>query len=274
MTPVRFTRGSREMFALHLPARPTGAAARAVVLCNPFGQEAIRAHRLYRILGQRLAATGVEVLQFDYHGTGDSAGEDRDFDLDGAVLDTVAAAGLLRDRAGVRDVSFVGLRLGAGIAALAARQQPRGDVRVVLIDPVVDGVAYLRDLRTAHARALTQIYGARWRASAALRKLLQPSRDGREALGFELGEALCMQLAERLRADARWWSTDLATLLLSPGEQLCANWARGREGGRLEIVRVDDAIDWATNSALNTALVPMSWVQSILRFMAGESPRA
>ena len=124
MTPLRFDNAGRELFGVHLDPRPGSARGHAVLLCNPFGQEAIRAHRLYRVLGDRLAAAGFDVLRFDYFGSGDSAGDDADFDLDGAIDDAVAAAALLLRRSRAQRLSLAGLRLGANIAALASCRMP------------------------------------------------------------------------------------------------------------------------------------------------------
>ena len=63
----------RQLAALYHP--PTSAdRGRAVLILNPLGQEAVRAHRLLRVLADRLARLGVHVLRFDFHGCGDSAG--------------------------------------------------------------------------------------------------------------------------------------------------------------------------------------------------------
>ena len=274
LTPYRFTRGNRELVALYQPAVAERAKGCGLVLCNPFGQEAIRAHRFFRILSQRLATAGVDVLRFDYFGTGDSAGEDADFDLDGAVLDTLAAAELLRVQGRFQNLVFVGLRLGASIAALAAREMPSVGLRLALIEPVLDGGAYMRGLEQAHARTLAQIYGARWRADRALRNLLAPSDSTFEALGFELGSALCRQLAGFPPTATFWEDLDADVLLLSQNKQLCAEWARQRSDGRLEVAHVEEFIDWTTNSALNTSLVPVAWVERIVRFVTGEAARA
>src|SRR4029077_6329596 len=52
----------------------------AVVLCPSLGHESVCTHRAYRPLAEQLATLGFPVLRFDYHGTGDSAGTDRDGD--------------------------------------------------------------------------------------------------------------------------------------------------------------------------------------------------
>ena len=59
---------------------PEVRSGQGVVICPPLGHEYISAYRSLRELADRLAAAGVAVLRFDYHGTGDSAGEDDDPD--------------------------------------------------------------------------------------------------------------------------------------------------------------------------------------------------
>ncbi len=266
MTPLRFTRGHRELFALHMPAHPALSLARGVVLCNPFGQEAIRAHRFYRALGLRLAEAGLDVLRFDYYGSGDSGGNDGEFDLDGAVLDTIAAAGLLRRHSGAQDISFIGLRLGASIAWLASRQLPAGSTRLVLIEPVTDGVAYLESLRAAHARTLRQIFGSRWSLDASLRELHLPS-NASEALGFIIGDGLRRQISERLQATAPWTGASARGLLLVQDPDRYASWPAQWGAGSLHVEASASDIDWTTNSALNTSLVPTAWVDRMRGFM-------
>ena len=47
-----------------------------MVLCYPGGQEYIRSRRAFRQLAIRLSSAGFPVLRFDYHGCGDSSGDD------------------------------------------------------------------------------------------------------------------------------------------------------------------------------------------------------
>ena len=49
MTPVRFGAAPAGLVGMFHPA-DNGATHPAVLLLNPFGQEAIRCHRLYRVL--------------------------------------------------------------------------------------------------------------------------------------------------------------------------------------------------------------------------------
>lgn len=118
-----------------------------LVICNPFGYEAICTHRVLRHFAQAAAAAGVPALRFDYDGTGDSAGDDREpRRLDAWVASIGAAADTVRARTGVERVVLLGVRLGALLAALAAAQ--RDDVEgLVAIAPVLAGKTHVRELR-------------------------------------------------------------------------------------------------------------------------------
>lgn len=147
MNPFFFGTRERRLFGIYTPAQRGGTVERGVVLCHPWGQEYLRAHRSMRHLGALLTKAGVHVLRFDYFGTGDSGGDMQDGDLEGWRSDIETAIDELRDTTGVERVDLVGLRLGATLAAdVAARR--RADVgRLVMWDPVVDGEEYVRELQ-------------------------------------------------------------------------------------------------------------------------------
>lgn len=143
--PFYFGEATRRLYGIYTP--PTShPLAKGVVLCYPWGQEYVRAHRSFRILADALAAKGLHVLRFDYFGTGDSAGEGYELDLEGCRGDVVAAVDELRSMSGVPRVALVGLRLGATLAAATAALEPRVR-RLALWDPVVDGRTYVDELR-------------------------------------------------------------------------------------------------------------------------------
>ena len=114
-----------------------------VVVCNPFGYEAVCAHRTLR----HLASLGVPSIRFDYDGTGDSAGDDRDSDRVPAWIRSIGLAiDELKKETGVGRVVLLGVRLGALLAASAAAG--RDDVEsLIAIAPVVSGRAYARETK-------------------------------------------------------------------------------------------------------------------------------
>src|ERR1700723_2201177 len=70
--PIYFPSANHRLFGwLHTPVGPSVAAV-GMVICNPFGYEAICAHRSLRAFAQAAAEMGIPALRFDYLGTGDS----------------------------------------------------------------------------------------------------------------------------------------------------------------------------------------------------------
>lgn len=151
MTAFFFGRSEAPLFGVyHAPAGR--APAGGVVLCAPFGQEYMRSHRACRQLAGQLSERGLNVLRFDYRGTGDSSGEMDDVRPSEWVEDIGLAIDELKDMAALDRVSLVGLRLGALLAPVAAAGRTDID-RLVLWDPVTSGREYVEELqRTAAPR--------------------------------------------------------------------------------------------------------------------------
>jgi alpha-beta hydrolase superfamily lysophospholipase len=150
---VYFDSGDQRLFGWLHDSSQGSHAAIGVVLCNPFGYEAICSHRSIRAFAEALADTGFPTLRFDYLGTGDSGEIDPQANqLEVWTRDVVAAAAELRRRSGVTQICFLGIRLGALLAMLAAAQC-RTNSSLVLISPVLCGRRYLRELRTIRMAA-------------------------------------------------------------------------------------------------------------------------
>ena len=187
MTPLFFGRGNRRLFGAYAPAPARSAGNRAFVLCPPWGQEYLRAHRSLRQLATMLSAAGCNVLRFDYFGTGDSSGDMAQADLRGWVSDIGSAIEEVRDMTGATRVGLVGLRLGAALASMAAAGQPRGIDSLVLWDPVVCGRDYLRELLGS------EIWSPRGMVKPPERPAV--SGGGHEIHGFPMTTAMATEVA-------------------------------------------------------------------------------
>ena len=188
MTPLFFGTPQRRLFGVYAPARARATGAKAVVLCHPWGQEYLRAHRSMRHLSNLLSAAGHHVLRFDYFGTGDSAGDMLDADLAGWERDIDTAIQELMDSAGTRRVALVGLRLGATLAARVANRRRREIESLVLWDPVVNGSEYLDELASTEKRQ-------KWAGPQGSPRPAERG-GGHEFLGF----ALSARLEDEIRA--------------------------------------------------------------------------
>lgn len=122
-----------------------GSTRRGVVLCPAFGLEGLTARRAFADLAERLAARGLSTLVFDWAGTGDSLGGDRDpARLVAWKASLGAAIDCLKREEAVAEIALVGLRFGATLAAEVAAA--RDDVAIlVAAAPVVSGRVYWRE---------------------------------------------------------------------------------------------------------------------------------
>src|SRR5580765_4615379 len=151
MRPFHFGQSQSPLFDIPDPPTPapgqTAGADRpgAVLLCNPFGQEAIRAHRIYAVLAQKLSRLGLHVLRVDYTGTGDSSGDVEEGGQAQWIEDIVDAHDELAAASEVNRIVWVGLRYGATLAVMAAEKLARPVSDIILWDPVVNGAAYVKE---------------------------------------------------------------------------------------------------------------------------------
>lgn len=255
MKPFHFGSSKRTLFGfLHppqTPARPVG-----VVLCNPMGQEGIRAHRAYRQLAFLLARTRFHVLRFDYFGTGDSAGEVDEGDPGQWIDDIGTAIEELKDTSGVAKVALVGLRLGASMALHAA--MPRKDVdTVVMWDPVVSGPAYLKELKAMHVEYLERELGHNFDPVAAA--------EANEALGFPLTAALVRGISAIDLTTAAVGAAKNVALVVSRRDDAYQQLSGRllRQGVNVTYQEVE-AERWNSDEAMNAAIVPNEILKAIV----------
>jgi len=219
-------------------------------MCNPLGQEAVRVHRMLRVLAERLAGRGISVVRFDYFGTGDSAGDDEHGDLGLWCDDLLAAHQELLRRSRATRIVWLGARLGATIAALSSARANRPLDRLIAWEPVVDGAAYLEELRLAHAAALAE---SRGRSAVDLR-----TRITDEILGFGVGPTMLEQLGRLTAGDMDVAHADQIVLVQAPGHAATAALAQRlrARGVNVKSSTFEHAFDWSSEEALSTALVP------------------
>jgi uncharacterized protein len=242
-----------------------------VLLCNPFGEEASRSHRIYRVLATQLERAGYAAMRFDYSGTGDSLGDSAAATVDAWVGDIARAAERLQSASGAARLTVVGLRFGATLAMLAAaRGEPRMR-HLLLWDPVVDGAVYLRELTAQHRAYMQQEIGAGWQD----RLEISPEGIPAEVLGAPVGARLGGQIA----------SIDLCNPAISGGapaaEQLTVittrttpdvERLRPRLPGSTRWIELAESPAWNTDAALNAMTVPMDIVQALIARIEEISP--
>src|SRR5579862_9524692 len=151
--PLYFRSGERQLFGwLHWPGGSLSGDL-GLLICKPFGYEAICAHRSIKSFADAAATIGVPALRFDYTGTGNSQDAPAKAEQLSLWVDDVLAAGNeLRRRTGVARIAMLGIRLGALLALLAAAE-PKSVDALILIAPVISGQRYLRELRRVQLAA-------------------------------------------------------------------------------------------------------------------------
>ncbi|MBN8941332.1 MAG: hypothetical protein J0H01_17630 [Rhizobiales bacterium] len=127
------------------PAAGHTIGRRGMVLVPALGFEELCSRRTLRILAERLAGAGIATLRFDFHGTADSLGSEKDPGrLTRWTGDIGRAIDWLRRHAAVDEVGLIGLRFGALVAADVAAV--RGDVAMLaLLAPPSSGKAHMRE---------------------------------------------------------------------------------------------------------------------------------
>ncbi len=250
MKPAYIGAPARRLYVcMHPAATPTTAA---VLLCPPFGHEMARAHRLLRVLAERLARSGIAVLRFDPYGAGDSEGDESELDLPGWRADILTAHEHLVAWSGQRRVVWMGLGLGANACMLAAAAATPAPLRLLLCDPVLDGRGYLERLRQRHVAILDEelATSALSRARETGQRDAQAYRD--EALGVALAPALRRAVAETDWLAALAALPVGATVLLDP-----ARAAAPEPGiGQARCLSAAESVDWLSDLPEDGTLLP------------------
>ncbi len=104
---------------LHVPET---TPAPGVVMCHGFTGSRTEAHLLFVKAAREMCATGMNVLRFDFRGSGESDGEFQDMTIAGEIADAMAAVDFMREQPTVDParIGLVGLSLGGLVAACTA----------------------------------------------------------------------------------------------------------------------------------------------------------
>lgn len=268
--PLRFGTDSREIVGIYHPPADSAAAVGSCLIFNPFGQEAIRAHRILRLIAEHAARSGLHVLRFDYHGTGESPGDEAVCNFEGWMEDALGADRELRRRSGSALMVWFGLRLGATIAALASSRAGNPLERLVLWEPITDGQRYLSELAAGHAAARREFFDFRWHRNRRLHARVREEAQ-RESLGFPLAASLrddLGRLAETSLSDAR--ARRIA--IVSGG----AGGEAGRFAGSLhhspspvDFRQTNCEVNWLMNNMLAETVVEAEDIRTLLGLLTG-----
>jgi len=240
MNPFYFGPSERPLFGAYTRGRDVEGPSHGVLLCYPIGSEYMRAHRAFRQLNNLLNRAGMHVLRFDYSCTGDSAGAGREADFETWLEDIDWALDELQDTSLCDRMSVLGLRWGATLAALAARE--RDDVEhLVLWDPIVSGPEFLE---------------------AAVGRVRPDATVGVE--GFPFTPELCASMAEVDLAAGfpDVGEAEITVLVADDREDYHSAWAAAEaQGVGREYRCVPSPADWSRADPFGDALIPQEIIQ-------------
>lgn len=113
----------------------------AILICSGAGDDFANGYRPIRILAGQLAAAGYTALRFDYPGTGDSQDYTGPNLWDAWEQSVYDAAAWLLENSSAKKIIFIGVRIGAILAAKAAAKYQQVNA-LILIEPYLTGRSY------------------------------------------------------------------------------------------------------------------------------------
>ena len=234
-------------------------AASAVLICQPIGHEYERCHRAMRQLAVQAARKGIAAMRFDYYGTGDSAGYAEETTLDRMRQDIEQAIDVCKQLTGTKNLTLVGLRLGATLAAQVASR--RDDIEsLVLYAPVFDGESLL-----AEWQQLQQVFDSKHSHTS------QKSDSG-EILGFPVTETFQKELANEFSLAITNSYLKRVLILVDEAETASAilkNWVNMlKSHGVIVTVETPENLPIWRREAIES-VVPIKTVRRIVKWIIG-----
>ena len=234
--------GDGHLFAVrHRCMTPPRALA---LLCPPLLQEHARSYRFFAQLAEQWARHGIEVIRFDYTGSGDSSGSTRDYGVERAIHDIRHAWDrLVPSCCGIPRI-ICGVRMGGLLAAHAIDRGLDADM-AWWWQPVSSGSAWVS--------ALEAIDACERQSRSRF-----PLQAGPRALPGELmGHALDPDCVEALRS-LQWPPLSLPSTSLLGSEGALEPWMRAGDTIRLPLA----FDDWPTQVDFE-AIIPIRLADTV-----------
>ena len=252
---------SRALFGLrHPPALPRRGA---VLACMPLLQEGIRCQRALWSLSEALAAAGLDVLRFDWYGSGDSSGETNGLTIAGMANDIATAEAFLRASAPGLQPRLFALR-SAALPLLVHASRRSDPVDMVLWAPVLDGRALVAAWREQHGRQL--------HAAGRFPRAGTGAGDD-ELLGFVLDPALPAGIHALDGRDLLLPAGSSLLVVQWPGSPVDGRFlaAQHEAGVQVDCLELDtpDEPDWDDPDGFEAQLFPRRAVNQLADSLAG-----
>jgi pimeloyl-ACP methyl ester carboxylesterase len=260
--PLFFNPEPKRLFGVYYEPATDRPAGSPVLVCPPIGHEYVRTYNVIRKLCGRLAASGFAVLKFDYSGLGDSYGDGSTADVAEWRENIRAAATELCKHSGETELTIVGLRFGAALAA-GIRLEGASARSLVLWDPIVDGARYIEELQQLHLACLADTL--RFRKSQTHRRC-----DG-ELLGFRFPARLQESMSRLSLLDKPFPYNNcfLITSSQTPEYETFAQSLNRNTRGRFTREFVSEPCGWDDYRQVETALTANRAVAAVTAKIAG-----
>lgn len=153
MTALFFGESEHPLYGYFHPADFATNKRVGLLICNGLAHEYLRTHRMLKQLAVQLARQGINVMRFDYPGTGDSWGNTTDATLENWTGSITTAMEELEALSAADRFAVLSLRAGTLIYSKA---QLHGITvtRHFCLDPVLDGTAYIQAIEQTHTEML------------------------------------------------------------------------------------------------------------------------
>ena len=211
----------------------------------------------------RLARRGFDTFCFDYPSTGDSDGDSSNFSIASSILSLERLVQYAISEMGLDKLSMVGMRLGAAIALEVSEQIVSESL--FLIDPILDGSVYLKQLRNMQHDSL---YDNPYEPP-----FLNNQSSLEEVLGYPLAERLVdelMQLAPNIELAQ---SRELVLLESEnqAGSLLRLSQQHQDQGKQVRYIQSPNEFHWSDWRYNNMQILPRSLLQKLESYFMGES---
>ncbi len=248
------------IYVLHRPAIKN-PRQHAVLICGPAPFEFFRSHWTRNQMGQRLAKLGFDTFCFDYPCSGDSGGESKNFSMEKSLQSLLSLAHYAIADIGSQYLSIVGLRLGANLALKASIELEINTL--FLVDPVLDGQAYLDQIKAMQHDLLNDNYYEPPFPDA--------SRGLDEALGYPLVQPFVGELSQ-LKPDAALAKAHQIVFLTSGEERKqvkdFSNMCSRSEKKPLYI-ETPDEFHWKDWRYTNIQIMPRTFLKTLEKHFSG-----
>jgi uncharacterized protein len=260
--PLFFNSDPKRLVGVYYEPTTSHSAGSPVLICPPIAHEYVRTYNTLRKLCGRLSASGFAVLKFDYCGSGDSYGDGSDVDVAEWRENIRAAAAELCRQSGQTELTIIGLRFGATLAA-GIRLEGAAARSLVLWDPIVEGGRYLEQLRQLHRACLADTLRYRKRQTHRM-------SDG-EFVGFRFPARLRESMAclSLLNKPFPYNNCFLLTSGQTPEYDALAESLNRNTRGRFTREFVSEPCGWEDHRQVETALSANRAVAALTAKIAG-----